>query len=466
MMGFQEKDAEKLIFEQKRYFHSGKTLDVGFRIENLKKLAEAIQKNEAELIRALKADLGKSEFEAYAAEIGFVLTDIRHTIRSVRRWGTDKRVKTPMYLAPGKSRIRKEPYGTVLILGPYNYPFQLLIDPLVGAIAAGNCAILKPSEMSLHVSAVVKKMITQTFDPKYIACVEGGIEENRILLDSPVDYIFFTGSVRVGKIVMQAAAKKLIPVTLELGGKSPVIVEKSADIPEAARRIMWGKLMNAGQTCVAPDYILVDETKKEQLIGELIKTVIRMYGENAQESPDYGRIVNGQHFSRIREILERDHECLVHGGRMNEADRYIEPAILDLTKGAAGAASMEEEIFGPVLPVLSYKKLEDAVRFINAGEKPLALYLFTRKKSAEKFVLERTSSGGVSVNDTISHLINPALPFGGVGASGVGQYHGRHSFDTFTHERSVFKKPAKLNIPVCYPPFNSAKNKMVRFILK
>lgn len=455
----------KLTEAQKQFFETGRTRDLAFRICQLQLLADAMRKNETVLEEALKKDLGKSAFESYATEIGFVLADIRYTIQNLQKWSAPKRVRTPLYLFPGKSKIQKEPYGSVLILGSYNYPVQLLAEPLIGAIAAGNCAVLKPSELTPHVSKAMYQIVHSTFKEEYIACVEGGVEVNQELLSQKFDYIFFTGSERVGRIVMKAAAENLTPVTLELGGKSPVIIEKTANIKEAARRIAWGKLLNAGQTCVAPDYVLVDESRKQQFLTEMKNAFSHLYGKEIKKNPHFGRIVNERHMERLQKILEQDAKYLFCGGEADALQRYIEPAILDLGKDQ-NAASMQEELFGPILPVLSYHKLEDAVRFVNKRAKPLALYLFTKKRSAERFVLERVSSGGVCVNDTISHLINPDLPFGGVGASGMGQYHGKYSFDTFTHEKSVFYKPADWNLPVCYPPFTKGKMNLVKFFLK
>ena len=455
----------KLTEAQKQFFETGRTRDLAFRICQLQLLADAMRKNETVLEEALKKDLGKSAFESYATEIGFVLADIRYTIQNLQKWSAPKRVRTPLYLFPGKSKIQKEPYGSVLILGPYNYPVQLLAEPLIGAIAAGNCAVLKPSELTPHVSKAMYQIVHSTFKEEYIACVEGGVEVNQELLSQKFDYIFFTGSERVGRIVMKAAAENLTPVTLELGGKSPVIIEKTANIKEAARRIAWGKLMNAGQTCVAPDYVLVDESRKQQFLTEMKTAFSHLYGKEIKKNPHFGRIVNERHMERLQKILEQDAKYLFCGGEADALQRYIEPAILDLGKDQ-NAASMQEELLVWILPVLSYHKLEDAVRFVNKRAKPLALYLFTKKRSAERFVLERVSSGGVCVNDTISHLINPDLPFGGVGASGMGQYHGKYSFDTFTHEKSVFYKPADWNLPVCYPPFTKGKMNLVKFFLK
>ena len=464
----ENKNMEKLAASQKEFFATGQTRELTFRMYQLQLLAKTIRENQEVLEAALKKDLGKSSFESYATEIGFVLADIRYTIRNLQKWMADQKAKTPVYLFPGRSKIQKEPYGSVLILGPYNYPVQLLLEPLIGAIAAGNCAVLKPSELTPHVSSAICQMIHTTFQEEYIACVEGDAAINQTLLAQEFDYLFFTGSECVGKIVMKAAAEHLTPVTLELGGKSPVVIEKSANLKEAAKRIVWGKLMNAGQTCVAPDYVLVDESRKEEFLQEIRQAFFCLYGKEIQENPDFGRIVNERHMERLQKILDQDRNYLFYGGTTDLTQRYIEPTILDVGKleNADSAASMQEEIFGPVLPVLSYYKLEDAIRFVNKRAKPLALYLFTQKKSAEQFVLERVSSGGVCVNDTISHLINPNLPFGGVGASGMGQYHGKYSFDTFTHEKSVFFKPANWNLPVCYPPFTKGKMKLVKFFLK
>lgn len=454
-----------LIRAQKHFFASGQTKDLAFRICQLQILGESIRKNKTALETALKQDLGKSAFESYATEIGFVLADIGYTIRNLQKWAAEKRIGTPVYLFPGKSKVQKEPYGSVLILAPYNYPVQLLMEPLIGAIAAGNCAVLKPSELTPCVSSCLYQMLHSAFEEKYVACIEGGVEVNQELLSQKFDYIFFTGSERVGKIVMKAAAENLTPVTLELGGKSPVIIEKSANIKEAAKRIAWGKLMNAGQTCVAPDYVLVDEARKDEFLSEFQTAIFHLYGKEIKKNPDFGRIVNTRHVERLKRILEQDANYIVCGGAADTAECYVEPTVLDVGQNA-DAASMQEELFGPILPVLSYRKLEDAVHFINKRAKPLALYLFTRRKSAERFVLDRVSSGGVSVNDTISHLINPKLPFGGIGASGIGRYHGKYSFDTFTHEKSIFCKPADWNLPVCCPPFTKGKMKLIRFFLK
>ena len=417
---------------------------------------------------ALYKDLGKSSFESYMAEIGMVKSELSYAKKHLKKWMKTEQVKTPLAQFPSQSYKIKEPLGKVLIIAPWNYPILLSLQPLIGAIAAGNCAVLKPSELTPNISSAICQMIRTTFREEYIACVEGDVKINQTLLAQEFDYLFFTGSERVGKIVMKAAAEHLTPVTLELGGKSPVVIEKSANLKEAAKRIAWGKLMNAGQTCVAPDYVLVDESRKEEFLKEIRRAFFYLYGKEIKENPDFGRIVNKQHMERLQNILDQDRDYLFYGGTTDFTQRYVEPPILDVGRleNSAGSAAMQEEIFGPILPVLSYHRLEDAIRFVNKREKPLALYVFTRKKSAEKFILERVASGGVCVNDTISHLINPMLPFGGVGASGMGRYHGKYSFDTFTHEKSVFIKPANWNLPVCYPPFTKGKKKLVKFFLK
>ncbi len=451
---------EKMMQEQKRFFQSGSTREIEFRIQHLKHLYTAVQKGRQAIERALFLDLGKHETEAYETEIGMVLSDIRYTIRRLSVWAREKRVRTPFYLFPGKSAIRREPYGQVLIMGPYNYPFQLLMEPLIGAIAAGNCVVLKPSELAPHTMLVIEKLIEKTFAEKYICCICGGVAVNQELLSQRFDYLFFTGSVRVGRLVMKAAAEKLTPVTLELGGKSPVIVEKSANIKQAAHRIMWGKLLNAGQTCVAPDYVLVDEKVKEELLRELKKAVKKLYGTDIQKNRDFGRIINERHYDRLEAILKEDAEYQFFSCGRDRKERYIGPVILDL-KTVENAACMQEEIFGPILPVLSYKTLKEAICFVRKRENPLALYIFTRNKEIARWILNHTKSGGAAVNDTISHLVGTNLPFGGVGNSGMGNYHGKYSFYTFTHERSVYTKPARLNLTVGYPPYKRWKEKLL-----
>ena len=461
-------EINQMLKRQEHFFQSQKTKKYEFRKKALLRLECAIKQHEEDMEHALYKDLGKSSFESYMAEIGMVKSELSYAKKYLKKWMKTEQVKTPLAQFPSQSYKIKEPLGKVLIIAPWNYPMLLSLQPLIGAIAAGNCCVLKPSEHAPHCASLLKKMIGEVFSSHYVAVINGGVEISEKLLEQSFDHIFYTGGERVGKIVMEKASRHLTPVTLELGGKSPVIIEKTANIKEAARRIAWGKLLNAGQTCVAPDYVLVDESRKQQFLTEMKTAFSHLYGKEIKENPDFGRIVNKQHMERLQNILDQDRDYLFYGGTTDFTQRYVEPTILDVGKleNSASSAAMQEEIFGPILPVLSYHRLEDAIRFVNKREKPLALYVFTRKKSAEKFILERVASGGVCVNDTISHLINPMLPFGGVGASGMGRYHGKYSFDTFTHEKSVFIKPANWNLPVCYPQFTKGKKKLVKFFLK
>jgi len=456
-------EVNERLAQTKSFFSTQATLPLAFRIEQLEKLRNAIVEKEQILLKALQKDLGKHPFESYASEIGFVLQSIRHTIKHLKKWMKPKKVRSTWSLFPSKGEILNEPYGTVLIIGPFNYPFQLLIEPLIGAIAAGNCAILKPSELVPTVSAVVTEMINTTFEPAYISSVEGGVETNQALIHANFDYIFFTGSTKVGKIVMEAAAQHLTPVTLELGGKSPVIIDETANLTIAAKRIIWGKTLNAGQTCVAPDYIMVHESVKESFIVEMKKTLVNYFGETIEDKEDFGRIVSERHFLRLREMLEVDRKAILFGGKSNRDTRFIEPTILD---AAWDSATMQEEIFGPILPILTYKELEEAIESIRKLDKPLALYLFTNNKETETKVLRAISSGGVCINDVLTHIVPPNLPFGGVGASGMGAYHGEYSFTTFSHQKSILRKSTRVDIPILYPPYTEKKEKMIRKVLK
>ena len=440
-------DEIKVILDkQNKYFDSQATKNIDFRIKQLKKLKDGMKKYEDKINEALYIDLGKHKNEAYMTEVGLVYNTITHIIKNLKKWAKPERKKTPFYLMPSKSFVISEPYGTVLVIAPYNYPVELLLEPLAGAIAAGNTAVIKPSEMAPNVSKVIKEMIDEIFEEDYIKCIEGGIETNTSLLNNKFDYIFFTGSPTVGKIVMEAAAKNLTPVTLELGGKSPVIVDDSANIKEAAKRIIWGKTLNAGQTCVAPDYLMVNKKVKDQLLNEMKKAIYEFFGDNIEESNSFGRIINDKHFNRIRGLIEKDKEGIVFGGKYNEEKRYIEPTIIEVS--SFKAETMSEEIFGPVLPVLSYENLDNAISEIKKLSKPLALYLFTTRKDVEQKVLGEISSGGACINDTITHLANSNIPFGGVGNSGMGSYHGKDTFTTFSHRKSVLKKPSGLALGV------------------
>ncbi|WP_417900947.1 aldehyde dehydrogenase [Bacillus sp. CSS-39] len=448
--------------QHRNFFATGRTKDVDFRLSQLGKLKKAIVEHEQELNQALTKDLGKSAFEAYASEIGFVLDSISLFMKHVKDWSKVRKVKTPLVHLGSKSYIYPEPYGTVLIVGPFNYPFQLVMEPMIGAMAAGNCVLLKPSEFTPNVSKVMAKIIQENFEEGYISVMEGGKDVTSELIHAPFDYIFFTGSVEVGKIVMKAAAENLVPVTLELGGKSPCIVDKDANLEVAAKRIVWGKYMNAGQTCVAPDYILVHRDVKEQLVKNLVRTIKDFYGENPQESRDYGRIVNERQFDRLVSLL--DERKVVAGGSHQREELFMEPTLMN--EVSWDDKVMQEEIFGPILPILEYGDLQQAIEQINAKPKPLALYLFTENSEVEDRVIQSCSYGGGCINDTVTHLTNPNLPFGGVGPSGIGSYHGKDSFETFSHKKSVMKKSTKVNLSFIYPPYSEKSINFLRKIMK
>ncbi|MDQ6107275.1 aldehyde dehydrogenase, partial [Staphylococcus epidermidis] len=415
------------------------------------------------LLDALYKDLGKSKVEAYATEIGMLLKSIKLMRKELKNWSKTKQTDTPLYLFPTKSYIKKEPYGTVLIIGPFNYPVQLVFEPLIGAIAAGNTAIVKPSELTPHVAIVIKDIIEDTFDEAYVSVVEGGIEETQTLLSLPFDYMFFTGSEKVGKIVYEAAARKLIPVTLELGGKSPVIVDDTANIKVASERISFGKFTNAGQTCVAPDYILVQRKVKNDLIKALKKTITEFYGENIEKSPDFGRIVNQKHFNRLNDLIQIHKDNVVFGGNSSKEDLYIEPTLLDNITN--DNKIMKEEIFGPILPIITYDNFDEVLEIIQSKSKPLSLYLFSEDENMTHRVVEELSFGGGAINDTLMHLANPNLPFGGVGSSGIGQYHGKYSFDTFSHMKSYTFKSTRLESSLFFPPYKG-KFKYIKTFFK
>ena len=462
MANLNKETALNIIKEHKAYYETGDTKDIAFRLKQLEKLKNAVKSNENLIIEALHKDLHKPELEAYATEIGFLYDSIKYFMKNLKKWAKVKRVKTPIVHLGSNSYIYPEPYGTVLIVGPYNYPFQLVIEPLVGAIAAGNCVVLKPSEFTPNVSKVLEKVIKESFDEKYIRLIQGEKETTSALINSPFDYIFFTGSVKVGKIVMEAAGRNLVPVTLELGGKSPTIVHKDANINAAAQRIVWGKFINTGQTCVAPDYIYVHKDVKNQLIEKMKESIKKFYGENPKASPDYGRIVNEAQIKRLIGLI--DSNKVVVGGEYNEENLYIAPTIMkDVTWEDK---VMEDEIFGPILPVLDYENLDEVIKIVNSRPKPLALYVFTESKPVGEKVIESISYGGGCVNDTITHLSTPHLPFGGVGSSGLGSYHGAKSFETFSHYKSVLKKSTKINLSFIFPPYSKEKLDLVKKYMK
>lgn len=441
--------AQALIEKQRTYFRTGATQDVSFRIKKLKALKKALKSRENEIFEALREDFRKSTFETYVSEIGMVYEEINYIIKRLKLWAEPEKVDTPITIHPGSSYIYRVPYGVTLIIGAWNYPLQLTLVPLVGAIAAGNCAILKPSELSPNTSKITAEIMQEVFDEEYVAVVEGGVEATQQLLAEELDFIFFTGSVRVGKIIAQAASKYLTPFTLELGGKSPCIVHKDASIDTTAKRIAWGKFLNAGQTCVAPDYLLVHESVKKDLIFKLKKYITSFYGKEPKDSPDYPRIINNNHFDRIASYLQDGK--VVAGGQIDREERYIAPTILDDVNWDDPV--MQDEIFGPVLPIITYENINRAVEEINSRPKPLAFYAFTESKSIGEQLLKYVDFGGGCLNDTVTHLANLNLPFGGVGSSGSGSYHGKFSFEAFSHIKGVHKKTTWIDVPLRYPPY-------------
>ena len=450
-----------ILEKQRQYFYNGNTLDIDYRKASLRKLKNEIKKNEDNIFNALKKDLNKSEFESFATEIGLVYEEINETLKNIDKWSKRKKVKTPISQFKASSYIYKEPYGNALIIAPWNYPFQLVMAPLIGAIAAGNTVVIKPSELAPATASVIENIISNVFNKEYIAVIQGDIDVNKALLEERFDYIFFTGSTVVGKIVMEAATKNLTPITLELGGKSPCIVDKSDKIDLFAKRIVWGKLLNSGQTCVAPDYFLIHKDIKEEFLKSVKKYVKEFYGDNPIKSEDYVKIINKRHFQRILSLIDKDNILL--GGNYDEAKLKIEPTVVEV-KGL-DEQIMSEEIFGPIMPIITYSKYEEVIKTIRNFEKPLALYLFTENKVLEKNILENINFGGGCINDTIVHLATTELPFGGVGMSGMGSYHGKRSFDTFTHEKSILKRSNWIDIPLRYPPY-LGKISLLRKIFK
>lgn len=441
----------EIVAKQRIYHESGTTLDLNFRLRQLELLKKAIQSHEQDILDALKKDLNREPFDTYAAEIGIVLEEIGFLLKHLPRWAAGRRVKTSLANFPGSSRIFPEPYGIALILSPWNYPFQLAVSPLAGALAAGNCVVVKPSAYSANTSRVIEKMLREAFPEEYVSVVLGGREENRNLLEERFDYIFFTGSVAVGKTVMESAARHLTPVTLELGGKSPCIVDETANLAVAARRIVWGKFFNAGQTCVAPDYLMVHRVVKEKLISEISNAINTFYGSACRVPENFPRIINQKHFDRLVGLLSN--EKVILGGCADQASLRIGPTLVDAVTW--NSPLMKGEIFGPILPILEFESLHEVVDQVNAHPKPLALYYFTTRKDREKHILSRISFGGGCINDTVMHLASSHMPFGGVGESGMGQYHGKASFDTFSHYKSVLRKSNHVDVPLRYPPHKS-----------
>jgi aldehyde dehydrogenase (NAD+) len=441
------------------YFESGRTLAYAWRMEQLGALLRMLACEEGAIIDALRVDLGKPRIEAWAAEINSVANDVKLIRKNLRRWMRPERVSAPLVVQPAKAWVHREPYGVALVIAPWNYPIALSLDPLAGAIAAGNVALLKPSEVAPVTSALLARIVGKYLDPAAVAVIEGGVRETTLLLEQRFDYIFYTGNGRVGRIVMRAAAKHLTPLALELGGKSPCIVDVHTDLKTAARRIVWAKFFNCGQTCVAPDYVLAHDKVHDSLLDALTECIRSFWGERPQESADYGRIINAHHYRRLMSLLPGSGDVVI-GGSGDEAARYIAPTVL--ANVAGDAPVMQEEIFGPLLPVLRVADVADATRFINRRPKPLALYAFTSDRRTEERIVESTSSGSVVINHALLQLAVPTLPFGGVGASGMGAYHGRASFEAFGRRRAVLKKSIKFDPPLIYPPYTRSSEAWIK----
>lgn len=441
-------EPESALSRARDFFLTGATRNVDFRDEALQRLAHTLKRREPELLEALYADLRKPTQEAWASEIGVVLTDIAHTTRRLRRWARPRRRPATWGLRPASARVYPEPQGIVLILGPWNYPFQLLFSPLVAALAAGNCVYLKPSELAPEVSTVLATIVEEAFESGHVTLVEGDVEVAKRLVELDFDHIFLTGSTEVGRQVMSAAAHNLTPVTLELGGKCPCIVASDARLDVAARRIAWGKFLNAGQTCVAPDHVWVHSSVRDRLLDALRETLVEFFGQDPRQSPDLGRIVNRRHFERIKAYLDQGE--IVHGGQTDAADLFIAPTLL--ADPRPGSTVLEEEIFGPVLPVATYDSLDELLAVLGAKSPPLAMYLFTENRAVQRRFLDRSLSGGVGINDVVNQIVPKELPFGGIGDSGMGRYHGKAGFDCFTHYRSVFHRSTRFDPGFQYPP--------------
>jgi aldehyde dehydrogenase (NAD+) len=440
-------DMERLVNDQRSFFMNGNTIEYGVRKEKLQLLKKMLKKYETDIYDALKIDLNKSAHETLTTELGVVYTEIDFALKHLQDWMTPEKVNAPLTHKGTKNFIFKEPYGVCLIISPWNYPLQLALAPLIGAIAAGNCAIIKPSEHAKATSIILEEMIKETFDPSFITVVQGDKETSQALLEQRFDYIFFTGSTSVGKTIMKQASRHLTPVTLELGGKSPAIVDKDASIQHAAKRIVWGKFTNAGQTCVAPDFLYVHDKVKFKLLKEMKKQIKSFYGKSPLKNREYVRIINQKHFDRLESYLGKG--SILHGGNVDREYLIIEPTIID--KVSWEDEIMQEEIFGPILPVFTFEDIEEAVEKLKPMEKPLALYYFGENGKTQQQVIQYLSFGGGSINDTLYHLANPHLPFGGVGSSGMGAYHGKHSFETFSHSKSILKQTTKFDLPFRYP---------------
>ncbi|MCL1854010.1 MAG: aldehyde dehydrogenase [Peptococcaceae bacterium] len=451
-------DFSAIVQNQRAFFATGQTKDLGFRVKCLEELKGWIRHHDKDILAALKTDLNKPPFESYATEVGVILDELRFTLNRLHRWNHPKLVLTNLKNFPSFGRKYPEPYGIALIMSPWNYPFMLTVAPLIAAIAAGNCAIVKPSAYSPATSCLLARLCEEVFETNHVKVVEGGRQENAALLNERYDIILFTGSTTVGRTVMQAASQHLTPVILELGGKSPCIVDETANLKLAAKRIVWGKFINAGQTCVAPDYVLAHTSVKTKLLDEMAAAIKALYSEDPCHNPDYPKIINEKHFHRLLGLLAKEKPFC--GGGSNPASLQIEPTLLDAVTWDAPV--MQEEIFGPLLPVLTYTTRDEAAQAINTRPKPLAMYHFTTSQEAQRYFLRHVSFGGGCINDTIVHLSTPRLPFGGVGDSGMGHYHGKAGFDTFTHTKSVLHKSKSLDVPLRYPPYTDLRLKLLK----
>ena len=453
---------KNVVNQQRKFFQTGATLPVKFRIEALKKLKANILANEKEIAAAIKADLGKSETEAFMCEIGLVITEISYMLKHVRKFAKDKTVSTPLSNFPAHSFVKSSPYGNVLIMSPWNYPFLLTLDPLVDAISAGNTVVVKPSAYSPATSAAIEKVLQETFAPEYVAVETGGRAENACLLEQKFDYIFFTGSQAVGKEVLRHAAEYLTPCTLELGGKSPCIIDSSAKIKLAATRLVWGKYLNCGQTCVAPDYVLCHSSVKDQFIKAMAAEIKAQFGQDPLANKDYGKIINQKHFERVRGLINKDKVAV--GGRVNAETQQIEPTVMDNVTWED--AVMGEEIFGPVLPVLTFDSYDQIYQTLNDKAKPLAFYLFTENRKLMKEFTSRFNFGGGCINDCIIHLATNNLGFGGCGESGMGAYHGKVGFDTFSTKKSIVNRKTFMDVPLRKQPYSGLKRKLLDLVLR
>lgn len=452
------KRCKEVVEKQKEFFKTGKPIDINYRKKALIKLRDTVDKYEEKILYALKLDLGKSEFEGYETELGIVKSELKNTIKNLEKWSKPKKVRASIMNPFSDNRIYNQPYGVCLILSPWNYPFQLALMPLIGSIAAGNTSILKLSEISSFTSGIVREIIGEIFDEEYVAVFSGEAEEAINLIESDIDFIFYTGNPKIGASVAESAGRRLIPCVLELGGKSPCIIDRKADLDNTAKKIVWGKSMNAGQTCVAPDYIIADRLVFLELRDKLVHYIKKFYGENPIESDDYPKIINKKNFDRILNLIEG--KRLIFGGKYDDDSLKIEPTIVEVS--SMDEKIMQEEIFGPIIPIIIYKNKSEIFEIIDKNKNPLALYLFTDNNSFEKEIIEKVSFGGGCVNDTIIHCTSEGLPFGGIGRSGIGNYHGKASFDAFSHKKSVVKSKKFADISMKYPPFNEKKLELIK----